>query len=277
MSLLRASGATPPLRKYPRTHHLTGSAFQTGDDDLASVPLRALARRRVVIEEKIDGANAAISFDAAGQLHLQSRGHYLTGGPRERHFAQLKAWASCHLARLYATLGHRYIVYGEWLYAKHTAFYDALPHFFLEFDVLDTATGVFLDTAARRTLLADTPLVSVPILYDGIAPDETGLRALIGPSAFKSARWREALDAQASAAGVSLAVARAQTDPSELMEGLYLKVEEDGQVVERLKFVRRDFLTTIVDAGDHWRERPIIANLLRPGVDLYAAEREESR
>ena len=277
MSLTRASGATPPLRKYPRTHHLTGSAFQTGDGDLASVPLRALAGRRVVIEEKIDGANAAISIDAAGQLQLQSRGHYLTGGPRERHFAQLKAWASCHLARLYATLGERYIVYGEWLYAKHTVFYDALPHFFLEFDVLDTATGAFLDTAARRTLLADTPLVPVPVLYDGSAPNQAGLRALIRPSAFKTSLWREALDAQATAAGVSPAVARAQTDPSDLMEGLYLKVEEGGQVVERLKFVRRDFLTTIVDAGDHWRERPIIANVLRPDVDLYADEREGAR
>jgi hypothetical protein len=108
-------------------------------------------------------------------------------------------------------------------------------------------------------------------------PNEAGLRALIGPCAFKSARWREALEAQATAAGVSPAIARAQTDPSDLMEGLYLKVEEGGQVVERLKFVRRDFLTTIVDAGDHWRERPIIANLLRPGVDLYADEREGSR
>ncbi|HEY8599204.1 MAG TPA: RNA ligase family protein [Thermomicrobiales bacterium] len=277
MSLTCATGATPPLRKYPRTQHLTGSAFQTGDDDLASVPIRTLAGRRVVIEEKIDGANAAISFDAAGQLHLQSRGHYLTGGPRERHFAQLKAWASAHLARLYATIGDRYIVYGEWLYAKHTVFYDALPHFFLEFDVLDTMTGAFLDTASRRALLADTPLVPVPVLHDGPAPDEAGLRALIGPSAFKTARWRDALDAQAIAAGVSPAVARAQTDPSELMEGLYLKVEEGGRVVERLKFVRRDFLTTIADAGEHWRERPIIANVLRPGIDLYADASEGSR
>lgn len=276
MSLTRAVGATPPLRKYPRTHHLIGSAFQTGDEDLASVSVRSLAGRRVVIEEKIDGANAAISFDAAGRLHLQSRGHYLTGGPRERHFAQLKAWASCHLARLYGTLGDRYIVYGEWLYAKHTVFYDALPHFFLEFDVLDTATGVFLDTASRRTLLADTPFVPVPILHDGIPPTETSLRALIGRSAFKTDRWREALDAQATAAGVSPEVARAHTDPSDLMEGLYLKVEESGQVVERLKFVRCDFLTTIVDAGDHWRERPIIANVLCPGVDLYADESEGS-
>jgi hypothetical protein len=34
----------------------------------------------VTVEEKVDGANAAISFSPDGQMLLQSRGHYLTGG-----------------------------------------------------------------------------------------------------------------------------------------------------------------------------------------------------
>lgn len=61
---------TPPsttktLHKYPRTHHLEGSRLQPGDEDLSAVPLGELAGRHVVIEEKVDGANAAISFAAA--------------------------------------------------------------------------------------------------------------------------------------------------------------------------------------------------------------------
>src|SRR5205807_2014548 len=32
-------------------------------------------------------------------------------------------------------LTDRYILYGEWLYAKHTVFYTDLPHYFLEFDI----------------------------------------------------------------------------------------------------------------------------------------------
>ena len=36
-----------------------------------------------MVEEKIDGANSAVSFDGDGGLLLQSRGHYLTGGYRE--------------------------------------------------------------------------------------------------------------------------------------------------------------------------------------------------
>ena len=71
-----------PIRKYPRTRHILDSGLQQDDHDLAAAGFEAVAGRHLVVEEKIDGANAAISFDSGGRLLLQSRGHYLTGGPR---------------------------------------------------------------------------------------------------------------------------------------------------------------------------------------------------
>src|SRR4051812_32796289 len=121
------------IRKYPRTAHIAGSRVQPGDEDLEAVPFSAIAGRNVVVEEKVDGANCALSFGADAALRLQSRGHYLTGGPRERHFALFKQWAHTHAADLLEVLEDRYICYGEWLYAKHTIFYDALPHYYMEF------------------------------------------------------------------------------------------------------------------------------------------------
>src|SRR5919204_4474294 len=112
----------PPLHKYPRTLHLEGSRLQPGDEDLETVPFAELAGRFVVVEEKLDGANAGLSFDADGRLRLQSRGHFLTGGARERHFTLFKQWAHTHAARLRQALGSRYLLYGEWLYAQHTIF-----------------------------------------------------------------------------------------------------------------------------------------------------------
>ena len=97
----------PDLRKYPRTRHIEGSRLQPGDHDLSAIPFTEIAGRPLVIEEKMDGANAAISFSAGGELLLQSRGHYLTGGRRERHFALFKQWASVHQTALYGTLGDR--------------------------------------------------------------------------------------------------------------------------------------------------------------------------
>jgi hypothetical protein len=259
------------IRKYPRTHHLEGSRLQPGDEDLDSVPFAHLAGRNLVVEEKLDGANAGISFDTAGKLLLQSRGHYLTGGEREKHFNPFKQWASAHTAALHAVLGTRYILYGEWLFAKHTIFYDELPHWFLEFDVLDTETGVFLSTERRRDLLAGVPVVSVPVLATGHVASHEELTGLVGRSLYKSANWRERLTETGAAHGVGFDRVWNETDQSELMEGLYIKVEENGAVVERYKYIRASFLTAVVDSGTHWLKRAIVANQLRAGVDLFGS------
>ncbi len=187
------------FHKFPRTPHVQGSRRQPGDEDLGSVPFAELADRYLVVEEKLDGANAGISFTEDGRLRLQSRGHVLSGGPRERQFAPLKAWAAAVAPILWDRLGSRYVVYGEWLYAKHTVFYDALPHYFCEFDVLDRATGVFLSTAARAALWVDTPVVSVPVLHEGTVPDLAALVALLGPSLCRTGRWRHELWSAAAA------------------------------------------------------------------------------
>ena len=107
--------------------HIAGSGIQSGDVDLAVVPYSALAGRHLVVEEKMDGANCAIRFAPDGALLLQSRGHYLAGGPRERQFDLLKAWAGRRAPALWDVLGDRYVLYGEWVYARHTIYYTALP------------------------------------------------------------------------------------------------------------------------------------------------------
>jgi hypothetical protein len=258
------------LRKYPRTPHLESSRLQPGDEDLSSVPFAEIRGCHVVVEEKLDGANSAISFPD-GQLRLQSRGHFLTGGPRERHFAPLKAWAATIAAPLRDRVGERYIVYGEWLYAKHTVFYDALPHYFCEFDVYDRERDVFLSTARRRELLAGLPLTPVPILHEGPATTLAELTAHVGPSTCRTPRWRDALAEAATAAGVDPARAAAESDGDDLMEGLYLKVETADETVGRLKWVRPTFLTAILDSGTHWLDRPIVVNRLADPAVMYGS------
>jgi hypothetical protein len=259
-----------PLRKYPRTDHLEGSRAQPGDEDLAWVPFAVLADRHLVVEEKVDGANAAVSFTPTGELLLQSRGHFLTGGPRERHFDLFKSWASRHRERLWHVLGSRYVMYGEWLYALHTIFYDALPHYFLEFDVLDTAEGGFLSTERRAALLRGLPVSSVPVLWTGTARRLDQLHELLGPSHFRTTAWGATLRRVCVAHGVDLARVLGATDPTDLMEGIYLKVEEDGRVGGRYKYVRASFAATVLASGSHWLDRPIVPNQLHTSVDLWA-------
>jgi hypothetical protein len=216
------------------------------------------------VEEKLDGANAAVSFDDEGRPWLQSRGHFLTGGWRERHFAPLKQWAAEHARVLYERLGSRYVMYGEWLYAKHTIFYDALPSWMMEFDILDRQSGEWLSTPRRRALLEGAPVHSVPVLREGSVKRLDELTSLVGRSSYKSDAWRDRLADAARERDLDHDRVVRETDPLDDMEGLYLKLEEDGRVVARLKWVRASFLTTVIDSGTHWLSRPIVPNLVMP-------------
>lgn len=256
--------------KYPRTPHLAGSKLQEGDHDLEQVAIGSLSGGAFVWEEKVDGANAAFSFNASGEAQLQSRGHVLRGGAREAQFNLFKAWVETHQDPFRRVIGTRYVVYGEWCFAKHTVFYDRLPHYFLEFDVFDRDTGRFLSTPARHGLLEGLPIVPVPVVHEGRVRDMRSIRSLMTRSLYKSPTWREALAEAAQATRQDPARVVAETDASDLAEGLYLKHEQDGQVIGRYKFVRADFLQAIAASGSHWQERPIIANGLAPGVDIFA-------
>jgi hypothetical protein len=261
------------FHKYPRTPHLAGSRLQAGDHDLEQVALDELRGRFVVIEEKLDGANAGVALDEDGRVRLQSRGHVLTGGARERHFDLFKRWAGAHAATLERVCAGGITLYGEWLYAKHTIFYDHLPHYFLEFDVRD-AGGRFWSTARRRAHLAacgaSGVVRAVPVIWEGVVDRPATLPALVARSLYKSAGWKDTLAAAATASGVAPERAGLETDPSDDAEGLYVKIEEDGEVVARFKWIRAGFLSSVLDSGSHWLARPIVPNQLAPGVDLFA-------
>jgi hypothetical protein len=257
--------------KYPRTRHLEGSRLQAGDEDLEQVPFEMLRGRFCVVEEKLDGANAGVSLDADGRVRLQSRGHVLVGGPREKHWDLFKRWAGAHASALAGLVGDGLTLYGEWLYAKHTIFYDQLPHYFLEFDIRDR-TGAFWSTERRREYLARSPVRSVPVLWQGIVKEPRKLPELVGEALYKSPRWRDRLRAAAIAAGVDADRTAGETDPEDKAEGLYIKIEEDGVVVDRLKWIRASFLTAVVDSDSHWLMRPIVPNQLASGVDLFEVE-----
>ena len=58
------------LHQYPRSHHIEASRFQPGDDELENLRFSCIKGRTLVIEEKMDGANAALSFSPDGALLL---------------------------------------------------------------------------------------------------------------------------------------------------------------------------------------------------------------
>jgi hypothetical protein len=206
----------------------------------------------------------------SGRLRLQSRGHVLSGGPRERQFKLLKSWAARFAADLWAVLEQRYVLYGEWCYGKHSIFYTDLPHYLLAFDLFSVEDGSFLSTERRRAVLREAPFIcSAPILHEGPLPSLAALQALIGRSSSIAPNHREQLQDAALSAGLDPEHALRETDPSGLMEGVYVKVEADGVVTGRYNYVRAGFLQTVLDSGSHWMDRPLLPNRLRARASLW--------
>ena len=126
------------------------------------------------------------------------------------------------------------------------------------------------DTDVRHEILHGLPIMPVPVLAKTALRTQADIDALIRPSLYKTPNWRDALATAAMASNSRAEMVDAQTEDSDLAEGLYLKHETDKTVQDRFKFVRADFVQTLHASGGHWLDRPILPNGLAEGVDIFA-------
>ncbi|MGH1344856.1 MAG: RNA ligase family protein [Nannocystales bacterium] len=248
------------LPQYPRTLHLGDSG---GQQSKHHCPFGEVEGLHVAIEEKVDGSHCGLAFDVEAELRVFSRNTVLERSPAQRDFRPLARLAREQVDGLWDVLSDRYVLYGEWTWATHSIFYDALPTFFLEDDVFDRKAGRFLSTLGRRTLVSKLPVgfdCSVALLHEGTVSGLDALRSMVGPSHYKSPRWRERCPAVAS------------VEDTDLMEGLYIKVESEAFVERRLKWIRPTFLGHIASAPGHWRDRPTMKNLLAERAAVAATD-----
>ncbi len=236
--------------KYPRTPHLFGSRGTDDDKHLGERESAAfIADPSLIIEEKIDGTNVGIHFTSSGELVLQCRGHLITEGMHPQ-YDLFKQWAMVKRNDLEACLEDRYILFGEWVYARHSIHYRQLSHYFFEFDIYDKQDGWFLSLQRRFDLLEGTQIQTVPIVHQGKISQKE-LVALIGPSRFDS-MFENPITHQRDA----------------LMEGLYLRTEAGDQVIGRAKLVRPEFVEK-VKQSDHWQAQSMVPNRLADGVSIW--------
>lgn len=250
--------------RYPRTFHLDGSGLGGTSSDRERIEWAALSARNVVIEEKMDGSETSFEFDEDLDPVLRYRGSPLdlkSRGGAEKQFDRFKDWFELNADSFFDRFDTKYRVYGEWLFAAHRIFYDALPCHFLEFDILDKRDGRFLDTPGRRELTSTLPeLNSVRVVAEGLAGPLGHPSKLVGRSAFKSPDWRLSATEAASHAGLTAETFMARIDTSDLAEGVYGKVEENGEVTLRFKWVRPEFVSGIVGGGRHWKDMALVPN-----------------
>lgn len=224
---------TNDIVKFPRTRHLAnlGSASRN-DLMLDQNDIREFLNNELWIEEKIDGANMGISIDPVTyKIIFQNRSHYITSNYAAQ-FKKLDMWRDAHLTELFEIIEPgRHILYGEWVFSKHSIHYTHLPGYFIAFDLYDKKTGKFSSRKSLESLLQNTtiPLIRL-VAHDKFKNIDQITRLVNTTSAYYDGK----------------------------LEGIYVRICDENHTLKRAKIVRNDFI-----CGDtHWNKHKCVENLL---------------
>ena len=221
--------------KFPSTPHLAllGDVAVRGDKIMSERERNDFLEHELIIEEKVDGANLGISFDAVGNIRAQNRGAYLHL-PSTGQWKKLAEWLKPKTDAFFEQLTDRYILFGEWCYAQHSVIYDRLPDWFLGFDVYDKSSLRFLSCSRRDNIFRELGIYHVPMIQRG----QFSLSSLQG----------------------LLIESQLCNKPA---EGLYLRIDKGDWLELRAKLVRPAFVQSI---EQHWSRSSIKTNLLQHGA-----------
>jgi ATP-dependent RNA circularization protein (DNA/RNA ligase family) len=217
--------------KFPRTPHLfILPGLDIRDDKvLDEMNANLFFNHPIVLEEKVDGANIGISLSKIGLLLLQNRGNYITPGGHPQ-FDPIWEWAYSRIHLFQQYISNNYIVFGEWCYARHSIFYDALPDWFLGFDIFDLTKQTFMDTHSRNQMFEKLNIISAPLIDIGKFT-KTDIEKLI-----------------------STKTSNLYHGP---IEGIYLRLEDNEKLIQRAKIVNVNFIQEI---GIHWNSKKLTLN-----------------
>jgi RNA ligase len=214
--------------KYPRTHHLMGSEVVDDDKSVSTKSLQTLLDNEhvLVVQEKVDGANVGVHFVAEWQVVLLKRAGEIGQGEKPQ-YEVFRQWVYENMELLWRTLGTDYVAFGEWLWQRHAVEYDDLPSHFLCFDVLEKSSERFLSQRAIDALLIER----------NVAADE--LHRV--PCLATLDAWPRDFDAF-----VAHTLGQSRYG-KQIAEGLYVRVENQQHVIDRVKYRRKTFVSGRTD------------------------------
>lgn len=216
---------------FPSTPHLALlGAIEIRDDKVMSGAERDnFLQNKIVVEEKIDGANLGISFDVEGNIRTQNRGSYLQL-PAKGQWKRLSDWLDPRIDIFFENITDRFIIFGDWCYALHSVSYDRLPDWFLGYDIFDKTRQKFFSCPKRDQFFRELGISQVPFL---------------GRRHFTFSELKNLLSHS-----------KLGKEPA---EGLYLRIDQEDWLARRAKLVRPAFIQSI---GQHWSRSGIKTNRL---------------
>ncbi len=140
--------------KYPRTYHFSFSEGATSDDKILKDD-KMFEGKKIVVTTKMDGENTTIYPD--GSFHARS----LDSKHREYHSFLLK-----EIPNFSYQIPEGYRICGEYLYAKHSIYYEDLEDYFLVFSIWDEKNNC-LSWEDTKIIAKELGLKTVPELFVG--------------------------------------------------------------------------------------------------------------
>lgn len=220
------------LIKFPRTTHILNLGSATRDDLIMDKEeILYFLNKEILIEEKIDGANLGISIGNDNKIYVQNRGHFINSDDHAQ-FKYLDKWINNKKNELYQILiPDRYILYGEWLYAKHSIKYTKLPDYFIAFDIFDKLNDCFLSRNLVSEILKKTSIHQIKLINNTIIKNIEDLKQYV----YSESQYYEGI-----------------------VEGIYCRINNKKRLLKRGKIVRSDFLSGEI----HWSKFNIEPNII---------------
>ena len=120
----------------------------------------------IIIQEKIDGANAAIRYDAESDcIVAQSRKNILNISNNLRGFYEWTQTLDKNKVR--EVIGNNILIFGEWLVPHTVRYPDDKYNQFYAYDAYNTETGEYLSQNKVRSIVTRLNLNYVPVFYEG--------------------------------------------------------------------------------------------------------------
>lgn len=150
---------------YPRIPHFNKCISNMTHDDISiessiQFPITGYA------QEKLDGANMGVSWNNNGPIirnrtNILKKGYIEKNTPAKLQFRPAWNWLHSHKDEIKWISEQCYspiTIYGEFLYAKHSIYYDKLPDLFIAYDIWSVEDRNFLSPNICENLFSETSI-----------------------------------------------------------------------------------------------------------------------
>lgn len=127
--------------EYPRIPHLDKNISNMTHDDIVidnkiNFPFEGF------VQEKLDGANLALTWTngpvVRNRNNILKKGYIKKETPSKLQFRSVWNWIHEYnkdIQKVSKSMMTPISIFGEWMYAKHSIFYDKLPDLFIAYDI----------------------------------------------------------------------------------------------------------------------------------------------